>query len=220
MTPLSALPERHAVTLYMPLSIAAILLAIRLLGVRDWRCYVLVLFFPFVYESLRHGALGSFLLLLLVLLWRYRDRAVVAGAALAFDVVLKLFLWPLVVWLALTRRFRAAAIAVAGSVCLALLSWAGIGFAGFTDYLRLLELLADEEAEASFSVVAVGSVFGLPYTVGNLLALARSRTDRPRSARSLSPTTSTRRARPRIAHPHSRGVSGPHAPSGSTTSSC
>jgi Glycosyltransferase family 87 len=67
MTPLSALPERHAVTLYMPLSIAAILLAIRLLGVRDWRCYVLVLFFPFVYESLRHGALGSLLLLLLAL---------------------------------------------------------------------------------------------------------------------------------------------------------
>jgi Glycosyltransferase family 87 len=92
MTPLSALPVRHAVTLYMPMSIAAILLAIRLLGVRDWRCYVLVLFFPFVYESLRDGALGSFLLLLMALLWRYRDRAVVAGAALAFDVVLKLFL--------------------------------------------------------------------------------------------------------------------------------
>jgi alpha-1,2-mannosyltransferase len=116
MTPLSALPVRHAVTLYMPMSIAAILLAIRLLGVRDWRCYVLVLFFPFVYESLRHGALGSFLPLLLALLWRYRDRAVVAGAALAFDVVLKLFILPFVVWLALTRRFRAAAIAVAGSV--------------------------------------------------------------------------------------------------------
>jgi len=93
-----------------------------------------LLFFPFVYESLRHGALGSFLLLLLALLWRYRDRAVVAGAALAFAVVLKLFLWPsssgLLAWLALTRRFRAAAIAVAGSVCLALLSWAAIDFAG------------------------------------------------------------------------------------------
>jgi Glycosyltransferase family 87 len=172
MMPFSALPEHDAVTLYMLLSIAAIIVAIRLLGVRDWRCYVLALFFPVVHESLRHGTVGSFLILLLALLWRYRDRTVVAGTAVAFAVVLKLFLWPFVLWLALTRRVRGAAVAVTAGVGLAVASWAAIGFAGLADYPRLLGLLVDKEADSSFSVVAVGNRLGLPPRGADLLALA------------------------------------------------
>jgi Glycosyltransferase family 87 len=171
MTPFSALPENRAVPLYMLLSIAAIIVAIRLLGVRDWRCYLLALFFPIVHESLRYGTVSPFLILLLGLLWRYRDTAVVAGSAVALAVLLKLFLWPFVLWLAFTRRFRGAAIAVTVGVAVALASWAVIGFAAFRDYAHLLQLLADHEAESSFSVVAVGSLFGLPYGASVLLAL-------------------------------------------------
>lgn len=171
MTPFSALPEHYAVTLYMLLSIAAIILAIRVLGVRDWRCYPVALLFPVVHESLRNGTVGSFLLLLLALLWRYRDRAVVAGTAAALAVILKLFLWPFVLWLAFTRRLRATVVAVGVGIAIALASWAVIGFAGMSDYARLLELVADRESESSFSIIAVGSLFGLPYREASLVAL-------------------------------------------------
>jgi alpha-1,2-mannosyltransferase len=172
MTPLSAFPERHSVTLYMLASIAAIPLALRLLGVRDWRCYVLALFFPVVQDSLRLGTLGPFLVLLLALVWRYRNRAVLAGTAVGLAVVLKLFLWPFAIWLIVTRRFRAAVVAVGTGIGLALASWAVIGFAGLGDYARLLELLADEEAESSYSLIAVGHLFGLPYGAASVVALA------------------------------------------------
>jgi alpha-1,2-mannosyltransferase len=172
MTPLSAFPERYSDTLYMLASIAAIPLALRLLGVRDWRCYVLALFFPFVQDSLRLGTLGPFLILLLALVWRYRNSAAVAGIALGLAVVLKLFLWPFALWLIVTRRFRAMLVAFGTGVGLALASWAVIGFAGLGDYARLLELLADEEAESSYSLVAVGHLFGLPYGAASVVALA------------------------------------------------
>ena len=48
----------------------------------------------------------------LALAWRYRERARVAGLAVGVAVAAKLFVAPLVVWLLLTRRFRAAAWAV------------------------------------------------------------------------------------------------------------
>ena len=172
MTPLSALPERHAVTLYMLASIAAILLAIRLLGVRDWRCYVVALFFPIVQDSLKLGTLGPFLVLLLALVWRYRNSTLGAGAALGLAVVLKLFLWPFALWLVVTRRFRAALVAIGTGVGLALGSWAIIGFAGLRDYARLLELLADQEAESSYSLIAVGHLFGLSYGAASIVAVA------------------------------------------------
>ena len=48
---------------------------------------------------------------LVAVMWRYRDRAAIAGVALGYAIAVKLFLWPLAVWLALVGRRRAAAIA-------------------------------------------------------------------------------------------------------------
>ena len=83
------------------------------LGVRDWRCHVLAVTSPVVVHGLYYGNLTIVLVLPLALAWRYRDRARLAGLALGAAVAAKLFVWPLVVWLLLTRRFRAAAWAVA-----------------------------------------------------------------------------------------------------------
>ena len=52
------------------------------------------------------------LMLPVAVAWRYRDRARIAGIALGVAVAAKLFVWPLVVWLLLTRRFAAAVWAV------------------------------------------------------------------------------------------------------------
>ena len=61
-----------------------------------------------VVHGLFYGNLTVLLVLPLALAWRYRDRARVVGLAVGVAVAAKLFVWPLVVWLLLTRRFRAA----------------------------------------------------------------------------------------------------------------
>ena len=172
LAPLAAIPAAQAATIFTLLGIAAIIVGLLLFGVRDRRCILLALFFPGTHESLKYGALGSFLVLLLGLLWRYRDRAAVAGSSAAAAVVLKLFLAPFVLWLWLTRRVRAAALGAAIGAALALVSWAAIGFAGLVDYPTMLRKFSDLEAEASYSLVGIGSAFGLSGTAARVLALA------------------------------------------------
>jgi len=166
VTPLAVLPERVAGifvpgVLYTLLLIAATIGALVLLGIRDWRCYPVSLLYPFTVEAFEYGAVGPFLLVLVALTWRFRDRHAIAGFATGSAIVLKLFLWPLALWLVLTRRLGAAALAAATVVVLALASWAVIGFQGASTYPRLLQKLADVEAENSYSTFAILRAGGL-----------------------------------------------------------
>ena len=177
VTPLSALPERVA-DVFVPgvfvslLLVFAIVGALLLLDARDWRCYPVALLYPVNIEAVEYGALGPVLLLLVAVAWRYRDRTGLAATATAGAVVLKLFLWPLVVWLAVTRRVSAAVTAVVIAGGLALLSWAVIGFSGITDYPRLLRKLVELEAENSYSAFAVLRAVGLPDLVAQAAVIA------------------------------------------------
>jgi alpha-1,2-mannosyltransferase len=170
----SALPEQVS-RFFLPGVIFSIVLvfaiagALFLLGVNDWRCYPIAFLYPPTLEAIEYGAIGPVLLLLIGLAWRFRDRPWAAGAATAGSVVLKLFLWPLVLWLAITRRIRAAVVAVTGAAALALASWSVIGFAGFWDYPRLLRRLVEIEAAESYSAFAVLRMLGLPETPARLL---------------------------------------------------
>ena len=145
--------------------------ALWLLGVRDWRCYVVALTSPVVLQGLIWGNLTLFLLLPVALAWRYRDRAVPAGLAVGAAIAAKVFVFPLLAWLLMTRRFRAAAVAAATAVALVLLPWAVIGFDGFTDYPALMRELQDVYAVRSASLA---SVFGggLGVSAGTAVALA------------------------------------------------
>jgi alpha-1,2-mannosyltransferase len=139
--------------------------------VRDWRCSPVALLYPVNLEAVEYGALGPVLLLLVALAWRYRDRAAPAAGAAGGAVVLKLFLWPLLVWLAFTQRIRAAALGAALAGALALLSWAAIGFAGIGDYPRLLRELVDLEGADSYSAYGILATLGLPDGVARSLVV-------------------------------------------------
>jgi alpha-1,2-mannosyltransferase len=176
VTPLAVLPE-HVHHGYVPgvlfslVLVFAIVGSLLLLDVRDWRCYPVALLYPVTIESVEYGAIGPVLLLLAALLWRYRDRAWIAGSATGGAVVLKLLLWPLVVWLAATRRLRAAVLAVAVGATLALLSWAVIAFRGIGDYPHLWRRLVDVEGENSYSVFAILRMLGVPEAASRALVL-------------------------------------------------
>jgi alpha-1,2-mannosyltransferase len=180
MAVLAWLPFHAAAVVLVVLSIGAAALALRLLDVRDWRCYGVMFCSIAVITSIRLGTLSPILLLLVALAWRYRDRAWIAGGSIAAVVVLKVFLWPLVLWLAATRRLAAAAIAAAAAVAFTAVAWAAIGFAGFSEYPHLLSRLTDVVADRGFSLVALGSDLGfgrdasraLPWIAGGIVLLA------------------------------------------------
>jgi alpha-1,2-mannosyltransferase len=159
-SPLAVVPYTTAKVLILALGLASALAALRLLDVRDWRCYGVAAVSAPVVNSVALGAFTSFLLLGCAATWRYRDRPGVTGIIASLTATAKLFLWPLGLWLLVTRRIRATLVFLVATVALVLGGWAAIGFAGFNAYPHLLRLLSQLEAHKSFSIVALLKVSG------------------------------------------------------------
>jgi hypothetical protein len=170
-SPLALLPFDVAMAAMAAASIAALIAALLLLGVRDWRCYGVTFLSPVVVQGIKLGSLTPLLVLACAAAWRWRDHPAAAGAASAGATVAKLFLWPLGAWLLITRRFRAAAYAAALAVAVTLGGWAAIGFADLTRYPAMLSDLAAVEQESGYSTVAAGMAAGLSSTEARVLAV-------------------------------------------------
>ena len=150
----------------------ALFAALWILGVRDWRCYVIALTSPVVIHGLFYGNLDdrhSAARRARVAVSRPGDQ--LAGIALGAAVAAKLFAWPVVVWLVLTRRYRAAAWAVVSALVLIFGAWALIGFEGLGDYPKLLRVVQDVYAVRSISVSTVAGSLGASVRVAVALAL-------------------------------------------------
>jgi hypothetical protein len=170
--PLAAFPFAVAAPLHAVVELAATGLTLRVLGVRDWRCYGVVLLWYPVLQNFLLGSITSVLALGLAVAWRYRDSRRIAPVALAALIAAKIFLWPMLVWVGASHRWltvvRALGLAVAGIF----LSWAAIGFAGLGSYMRLLDELSRLEQWKSYSAVALGMALGLTGGEARGLALA------------------------------------------------
>jgi hypothetical protein len=171
VAPLHPLSASAAGFIWTLLSLLMVAGALWLLELRDWRCYALAFVFLFTRSSIHLGTIEPLLLLMVAAAWRWRDDAFRAAGAVGVAVVLKLFVWPLVVWLAITRRLRAAGLAVALAVMLAFVSWAAIGFGGLGDYPGVLRRLANDESTSSYSVVALGVRAHLPLVAARIGAV-------------------------------------------------
>jgi hypothetical protein len=168
VAPLGLLSAEVASVLWAVVLGAAVALSLRLVGVRDWRCYAVALASAPVLEGLFWGNVSLLILLPVALAWRYRDRAWAVGLAVGAAVAAKLFVWPLVVWLLVTRRFGAALWAASSAIALVVAAWATIGFEGFVDYPALLRELQAVYAQRSLSLATMTGGFGasVPLSVG------------------------------------------------------
>jgi hypothetical protein len=165
LSPLVALPLQVAAWVWLGVLAASVAAALWIVGVRDWRCYVLAVSSPVVLQGLMLGNLTVFLVLLTALAWRYRHRALAAGVAVGTAVAAKLFVWPLLIWLVLTKRYQAAAWALGSAALLVLVPWAIVGFDGLLDYPALLRETQDVYAIRSDSVASVVAGLGASTTV-------------------------------------------------------
>jgi hypothetical protein len=174
LTPFALLPRDLADAVFTALNIGAVLLALRLLEVRDWRVYGATLLCLPVLSGWLVGNVTLFLALGLAALWRYRDRPLAAGVIAAVVVSSKVFLWPLALWFVATRRWVALAWMVASGIVMNVVAWAVLGFDEIGRYRALLHALADARDDLGFSVVSValreGVARGPAYALALVLA--------------------------------------------------
>jgi hypothetical protein len=172
--PFALLPQAVAEWVWAACMLAAGGLALRLVGVRDWRVYGAALLTPAALSSVLLGAVDLLVILGLAACWRWRDQAGKAGAALGAIIALKLIALPLVIWLVATRRWLAAGVSLAVAGGLMAAGWALIGFHGLTGYPHLLSLLTEIESTRGYSAVAYANLAGIsghaaslaPYVLG------------------------------------------------------
>ena len=175
-TPLTTVAMDTAGLLVMAALVVAVLATLVVLDVRDWRCYGFVLLWPPVISAIQTGNLTIWLALACALAWRFRDRPRAVSASIGITLAAKLFLWPLVVWLAATRRLVSAVFTCVTGGGLLLLSWAAVGFSGFAGYPDLLRTLEEAVGEDSYTAYIValdlGASSGLARAIWLALGLA------------------------------------------------
>lgn len=167
--PLSVLPHDIARGVFWVLEAVVVLAALRLAGVEDRRVLVWgSLSFPVFYsESLGNPTI--LLMLPLAVAWRWRDRPWVAGVAVGLAGALKLIVWPLGVWLLVTRRWRAAVIAAGAAALGVAVPWLAIGFDGFRDYPHVASLYAEHNGRPrAMTVATLVHRAGLSWSAGHV----------------------------------------------------
>lgn len=149
--------------------LAAVMLSLRVVGVRDWRVYGAFALWPSVIGEIRVSHLTPFLCLMVALAWRYRDTRFAPGVAIGLAGAVKFFLWPLGVWLAAIGKAREMLVAavLAGASLLLVLP-----FTGLDDYFRTLIELGEAFDQDSYSPFGFLVQIGAPERVARAVTVA------------------------------------------------
>lgn len=169
VSPLTVLSAGAASWAMALVGVACSLLALRIVGVRDWRVYGVFATWPQVIGEIRLSHLTPVLCVLLALAWRYRTVRAAPGLAVGLAGAIKFFLWPLGVWLAAIGRARETAVAtlVAGSSLLLVLPFTSLG-----EYLRTLRNLGDAFDQDSCSPFGFLVQLGVDETPARVVTYA------------------------------------------------
>ena len=171
--PVSALPYEAAVVVWLIALLVGVVGALVLCGVRDWRCFGLALASPPVIAGLAYGNVSLLVVLAIAGVWVMRDRPWRAGLLLGLVIATRIFPWPLLVWLLLTRRLQAAAVAAASSIVLSGLGWAVVSFERMSEFPAVTRSNASEFVGEGVSVAAIVANLGAsPGAIGAALLLA------------------------------------------------
>ena len=171
LMPLTPLPVPVAAALVAAGMIALLLATLRVLGIRDIRCYAAALLWVPAISGVLLSNISIPLAFALAVLWRYRDAVWPPAIALGLSVSAKLLLWPMLVWTLATRRVRATLAAALIGVSVTVAAWAAIGFDGLRTYPDLLERLSELQSERSYSFVGMAKTVGLAPSVGSAVSL-------------------------------------------------
>lgn len=162
LLPLGYLPFLPAAIVFIVASALALLAALWVLGVKDWRCYGAVFLWMPTLHALRLGALTPFLVLLVAVALRFDARRFGRRVGLIGAVALKLFLWPLFFWEGAVRGVAPVVRSAAVALMVVVASWAFIGFEGMTSYPHLLRVVEEQWVANGYGIATVLNAIGLP----------------------------------------------------------
>jgi len=171
LLPLTPLPVGAAAALVTMGMLALLMATLRVVGVRDLRCYAAALLWVPAISGVLLANLSIPLAFVLAVAWKYRDDVWRPAIGLGLAVSAKFLLWPMFVWMLATRRLRTIVLAVSIGLGVTLGSWAAIGFDGFGTYPDLLRRLSEIQSTKSYSIVGMASTLGLDETAGRVLTL-------------------------------------------------
>jgi len=172
VAPLTVVTVSTAEAVFVLVLLLVSFATLAVLGVRDWRCYGLALLWLPVTDGISTGNMSIVLAFGAALAWRLRDRPLGTGASIGLSLGLKILLWPLVAWLAGTRRLAAAWWSIAIGVAATLGSWAVVGFEGLGDYPHLARSAGDTPDPLGYTAYALGLDLGLGSALARALWLA------------------------------------------------
>ncbi len=164
--PFALLPKTVAASIWVALQMGSVAVTLRVLQVRDRRLYALAFLWWPVIIGWQTGNMTLLLGLGLALVWRHRNRPLVAGLLTAVMISLKPFVWPIGLWLLATRRWRAAGWAVATGAALNLAAWAIVGFGQVRPYIHLASEVTDALYRDGYGVIAIAVRLGAGRTAG------------------------------------------------------
>jgi hypothetical protein len=195
--PFALFPHGAADYMIALLDIGALMAALRVLSVRDWRVYGTVLLWAPVVSGWQTANITLLLILAIALAWRHRDRPVVAGALIGVAISTKLVAWPIAIFLIATKRYRACAWAVVTGLVCNVLAWVIVGFDQIPNYVNLSREVTRMDGGRVYNLADVLLRAGVSLTVGLIvqlvavaavgwLAIRLGRAGRERSAFTLS----------------------------------
>ena len=165
--PLALLPRFAGDVILVVLLTACAVGVMRVLDVRDWRCYGAAALWAPTFSAVQTGNLSLVLALGVALLWVWRERPVRAGLLVAAVVALKLFLWPLLLWLALTGRWRALAVSLTAGLAASAAAWSVVGFGALSHFPSALQSNVHVSSSLSYTVSGLLQALGIVVPVAN-----------------------------------------------------
>jgi LPXTG-motif cell wall-anchored protein len=153
--PFGLLSKGLAAWIWVAIQVGSVLATLRVLSVRDRRLYPLVLLWWPVIIGWTSGNITLLLVLLLAVVWRYRDRPAIAGLVVAVMISLKPYMWPVGLWLIATRRYRATTWGLATGLGLNLIAWSIVGFDQLGRYVHLDSAVADVLYRRGYGVISL-----------------------------------------------------------------
>lgn len=167
--PFTALPPLAAELIVTGLAILSVLLILYVLGVRDWRCYAISFLWAPMFSAIQTANVTLLIAVGLAIAWRFRRSALVVSVVGGLLIAVKLFMWPLLVWLVATRRYRAAVGTVLATTVFVFVPWAAIGFTGLARYPHLVHVLTEAEQRYRYTIMAVIGA-STPWGVAEVVA--------------------------------------------------
>jgi Glycosyltransferase family 87 len=175
-TPFSLIGRPIGDALFTAFAIASVPATLRVLGIRDWRLYGLVMLLEPVVVGWETANITLPLCLGVAVMWRFRDHRLIPGVTLGLLIAIKLFFWPLGFWLIATRRYAAAGWTAAFTLVFSAVGWAVVGFSEVPHYLNALHAFTLHAEWAHYGLASLllhaGAEPAVAYLVMIMVGLA------------------------------------------------